>query len=78
LIDVSRETYTAESYGRFGFDASSAQGYDSPHKGADFMALLLDEGLPRAGRLILPAAFDEDIREHAARQRAAIATPRPA
>jgi hypothetical protein len=54
-------------YGRFGFDASPAQGYHSPYKGADFMALLLDEGLPRAGRLTFPAAFDEDIREHAAR-----------
>jgi putative acetyltransferase len=65
-------------YGRFGFDANPAQGYDCPYKGAAFMALLLDEGLPRAGGLIFPAAFDEDIREHAARQRAAIATPRPA
>lgn len=65
-------------YRRFGFNANPAQGYDSPYKGAGFMALLFGEGLPRAGRLIFPAAFDEDIREHAARQRAAIAPPRPA
>jgi predicted N-acetyltransferase YhbS len=57
-------------YGSFGFNAISAQGYNSPYKGPDFMALLFSGGAPKTGQLIFPRAFKEDIKEHAARQQA--------
>ena len=57
-------------YGRFGFNASEAQNYNSPYKGPGFMALLLDETAPKHGQLVFPAAFAEDIKEHAAREAA--------
>jgi putative acetyltransferase len=64
-------------YGRFGFASALAQGYDSPYRGPDFMALLFGEAVPRAGRLVFPAAFAEDIEEHAARQRLRPSSPDP-
>jgi putative acetyltransferase len=62
-------------YGRFGFQADTAELYASPYHGPDFMGLLCDEGAPKSGQLDFPAAFDQDIREHAARQQAT-KTPR--
>jgi putative acetyltransferase len=57
-------------YERFGFAAASARSYNSPYRGPAFMALLFGEAVPRTGQLVFPAAFDEDIREHAAREAA--------
>jgi putative acetyltransferase len=56
-------------YERFGFKAETAAGYTSPYRGPGNMALLLDKDAARSGTITFPPAFDEDIREHHARER---------
>jgi putative acetyltransferase len=53
-------------YGRFGFNATAAEGYTSPYYGWPFMALIFDNSIPRAGRIDFPDAFAEDIKHYPA------------
>ncbi len=53
-------------YGRFGFDATAAEGYTSPYYGWPFMALIFDNSILRAGRIDFPDAFAEDIKHYPA------------
>jgi putative acetyltransferase len=45
-------------YGRFGFSAERAGGFESPYAGAYFMALALADDAPHAGEVRYPAGFD--------------------
>ena len=53
-------------YGRFGFSAAAAAGYTSPYYGWPFQARILDDAVPRDGRIWFPSAFDEDIKQYPA------------
>jgi len=53
-------------YGRFGFNAAAAAGYTAPYWGWPFMALILDDAVPRTGRIDFPDAFAEDIENYPA------------
>ena len=53
-------------YGRFGFAAAAAECYTAPYWGWPFMALMLDASAPRAGRIVFPDAFAEDIKQYPA------------
>jgi len=53
-------------YGRFGFDAAAAAGYTAPYWGWPFMARILDNSVPREGKIIFPDAFAEDIKQYPA------------
>jgi putative acetyltransferase len=53
-------------YGRFGFNAADAAGYTAPYWGWPFMALILDDAVPRTGRIDFPAAFADDIKHYPA------------
>jgi putative acetyltransferase len=50
-------------YGRFGFNAATAEGYTAPYWGWPFMALILDDSVPRTGQISYPDAFAEDIKQ---------------
>jgi predicted N-acetyltransferase YhbS len=53
-------------YGRFGFDAAAAAGYTAPYWGWPFMALILDDAVPRTGNIGFPDAFADDIKQYPA------------
>ena len=53
-------------YGRFGFNAGDAAGYTAPYWGWPFMALILDDAVPRTGQIDFPDAFAEDIKHYPA------------